>query len=167
MTNIWIELIQLLFNFKKQRGFTLVELLVVVLLFSALSIIALPNYVNQVEKARVAEAKVNLGVLNRSQQAYYFEKATFADDMSDLGTNLSISNGLYNYSIVTPITNTEVHHLAEPILKYAGDLKIMTSAVFRVENAFLYTVCESNTIGVTPAIVNGTPITCTNGQIIQ
>jgi type II secretory pathway pseudopilin PulG len=138
-----------------------------VILIGIMSAIALPSYFNQVEKARLSEAKMNLGSLNRAQQAYYFEKATFADQMSNLGNDLSTSNVWYTYSINPPINNTEVHHLANPVPEYAGDLKIMTSSVSRLGDVFVYTVCEGDAPGITPTIVNGSPTTCTNGQIIQ
>lgn len=147
------------------KGFTLIELLVVVILMGIMSAIALPNLLKQVEKARVAEAKTNLGILNRAQQAYYFEKATFADAMGKLGADLTVAAGYYTYNIEPPVNNTEVHHLATPITEYAGDLNIMASAVLRVNDAFLSLVCEGDAPGTIPSIVDQN--TCTNGTIIK
>ncbi len=71
------KLLQNLRNKKGNKGFTLIELLVVVIIIGVLAAVALPNLLGQVAKGRQAEAKNNLGTINRTQQAYRLEKATF------------------------------------------------------------------------------------------
>lgn len=53
-----------------KKGFTLIELLVVVLIVGILSAIALPQYQKAVEKARSAEALINLRALVNAMQLY-------------------------------------------------------------------------------------------------
>jgi len=52
------------------EGFTLLELLVVVLIIGILAAIALPQYRRTVEKAKVAEALVNVKAIEDSMQRY-------------------------------------------------------------------------------------------------
>ncbi len=165
MKYVSIKLISYLLNRKRSNGFTLIELLVVVILIGILSAIALPNLFGQIDKARTAEARQFLGALNRAQQAYYFEKASFADDMVKLGTDLTFSSKIYNYSISGPVSNTEVHHQASPQALYTGDVKTVTSAVYRTGNGFKALLCIGNNPGDTPNITS--TITCTNGSIIN
>ena len=55
---------------KNELGFTLLELLVVVLMIGILAAIALPQYRRSVEKAKVAEALVNIKAIEGSMQRY-------------------------------------------------------------------------------------------------
>jgi type IV pilus assembly protein PilA len=98
-----------------QKGFTLIELLVVVIIVGVLAAIATPNLIGQIGKSRESEATSNLGIISRSQQAYHFEKQTFADTIVKLNSNVSLNTRYYNFSDPATATNILVQHQAIPI----------------------------------------------------
>ena len=68
-----------------QKGFTLIELMIVVAIIGILAAIAIPNFLNYQCKAKQSEAKANLGNIRTSQEAYFAEYDTYADEMSSIG----------------------------------------------------------------------------------
>jgi len=65
------------------KGFTLIELLVVILILASLAVVALPNFLSQVGRAREVEYQNAVGAINRAQQAYHFENASFVQEATD------------------------------------------------------------------------------------
>ncbi|MGK7873224.1 MAG: type IV pilin protein [Xenococcaceae cyanobacterium] len=78
-TEFQAKLLQHLLNKKEDKGFTLIELLVVVIIVGILAAVALPNLLGQIGKSREVEGKNAIGAINRGQEAYHYEKLSFAD----------------------------------------------------------------------------------------
>lgn len=84
-----------------RQGFTLLELLVAIVVMAVLSGIALPSVLNQTLKARQATAHNHLGSVNRAQQVYRLEQATFANSIAQLSIDLPLATNEYTYSFGT------------------------------------------------------------------
>jgi type IV pilus assembly protein PilA len=59
-----------------QQGFTLVELMIVIVIVGILSAIAIPNFFSATDKAKATEAKTQLTAILKQGQAYYTEDPT-------------------------------------------------------------------------------------------
>ena len=62
---------------KGDRGFTLIELMIVVAIIGILAAIAIPNFMTYQAKARQSEARVGLGGIFTTATSYFAENGTF------------------------------------------------------------------------------------------
>ena len=74
---------------KNDRGFTLLELIIVVVVIGILASLALPNYMRVTERARAAEAKSILGAIRSSQYRQMAMYGNYTADYDSLDMNVS------------------------------------------------------------------------------
>ncbi len=67
-----------------KKGFTLIELMIVVAIIGILAAIAIPNFLKYQAKSKQSEAKTNLGAIGTSAEAWRAEHDTYVATKSDL-----------------------------------------------------------------------------------
>ena len=70
---------------KNQRGFTLLEMLIVISIVGVLAAVAVPRFTNAVALANTARIQSDLQVLNAAVVMYQTEKGTNPKEIKDLG----------------------------------------------------------------------------------
>lgn len=70
-------------NKSKIAGFTLVELMIVIVIVSIMAAIAYPSYQDSVRKSRRSEAKIALMEIANLQERFFAENNTYTDDLVD------------------------------------------------------------------------------------
>ncbi|MFA5177061.1 MAG: prepilin-type N-terminal cleavage/methylation domain-containing protein [Candidatus Omnitrophota bacterium] len=65
---------------QKEHGFTLIELIIVVVIIGILALVAIPRYFANVGKAQKSQVYANLDAIRRAQLAYYATYGVYASD---------------------------------------------------------------------------------------
>jgi len=67
-----------------KKGFTLIEVLIVVIILGILATLAVPQFTRMIQRARMAEAWAGLGAVRTAQSVYWMEHTFYATAIGDL-----------------------------------------------------------------------------------
>jgi len=76
---------------RNRKGFTLVELAVVVVIIGVLAAFAVPRFLASVERSKAAEAFNYLSSVQAAQERYHARQGTYADTLDKLDIKMSSS----------------------------------------------------------------------------
>jgi len=89
---------------RKQRGFTLVELMIVVAIIGILAAIAIPNFIKFQARSKQSEAKTNLKALFQAEKSYFSERDTFSSALNQFGFIPERGNRYSYMTLAAPAT---------------------------------------------------------------
>ncbi len=111
----------MLHKMKNQKGFTLIELMIVVAIIGILAAIAIPNFMRYQARARQSEARINLGGIGTNAEAWQAEASTYVATAAQLAW-APIGTLRYGYSYHALL-------IAEPVALLAGGCANTKTAV--------------------------------------
>ena len=119
----------------RRRGFTLIELMVVVSIIGVIAAVAMPSLQNYARKARRSEAYLNLNGIYKSQKTYHVENGAYGTTFDEIGFEISgamvvdpitIQSQFYTYTLeafdVNGVTNANFSAVATGDLDPGDDM---------------------------------------------
>ncbi len=93
-----------------KKGFSLAEILIVVVVASVLVAISVPNFLRTIDKENARQAITYLRLIRSAQKVYYSNHQTYVNctNTADIQTNLGIeiSGGDYSFNVTGASTTT-------------------------------------------------------------
>ena len=110
---------------RKLKAFTLMELLIVLVIIGILVLVALPNLMPLISKAKSTEAQLQLEHIHTLEKSYFYMRSKYSTDMTEINfehSKLTTQGGNANYQIeITEASNTSFRAIATAITDFDGD----------------------------------------------
>jgi type IV pilus assembly protein PilE len=96
---------------KRQTGFTLIELMIVVAIIGIIASYAFPSYVESVRKANRAEAKSLMLQVANQQERYYTENNAYGALTAIGNTTASLATDSGRHNITVTLSNSDANYI--------------------------------------------------------
>jgi type IV pilus assembly protein PilE len=107
------------------KAFTLMELLIVLIIIGILVLLALPNLMPLISKAKSTEAQLQLEHIHTLEKSYFYMHSKYSNDFTEISfehAQLTTQGGNANYQVeVVEATNTAFKARATAITDFDGD----------------------------------------------
>lgn len=112
---------------RRLKAFTLTEILVVLIIIGILVLLALPNLMPLITKAKSTEAKIQLQHVFTLEKSYFFEKSRYTTALNEISfeqQKLTVDGGQANYRIeIVDASSNTFKARATAVVDFNGDGK--------------------------------------------
>lgn len=109
----------------KLKAFTLMELLIVLIIIGILVLLALPNLMPLISKAKSTEAQLQLEHIHTLEKSYFYLHSKYSTDFTEISfehSPLTTQGGNANYQVeITEASNNTFRATATAITDFDGD----------------------------------------------
>jgi type II secretion system protein G len=142
----------------KKKGFTLIELMVVIVIIGILVAIALPNFIAAQDRAKLSSVKANMHTIQTTAETYAVDfGGVYADNLTKLHDEATTKN--YWKDFKNPFTGSvgsgAAWMPANPTAKIDGTSGIATTAADVAPGAVVYDPFKSGTNPITRYFIYG------------
>ncbi|MFQ6104721.1 MAG: type IV pilin protein [Candidatus Glassbacteria bacterium] len=116
---------------RKIKGFTLIELMIVVAIIGILAAIAIPNFIGMQKRAKTSEVKSSLGEMRTLEEAYRAENETYVG----VPPMAQIPAGLHTDNDADADNMAEIGFHPKGLTRYAYTLTAADSSSFTAQGS--------------------------------
>ena len=149
---------------RRQNGFTLIEMMIVVAIIGILAAIAIPNYQEYVKKSRRTDATVMISAIQQAQEKFRANNTTYSNNFGTGGLNLATGatatfkdsdNGYYKLTIGTTCSAN-----ADATGAPTGTAYCINAVAYSTKSQNSDTACKTITMTISNGNATGTPSAC-------
>ena len=112
-----------------RKGFTLVEVLIVVIIIGILASIGIPQFGASIEKAKGGEARAGLGHIQTGEKVYFAENEFYTSNILPGGDlDITLTQKYWTFSVSTPSSTTYTATATRSGGTYSGQTLTMDQA---------------------------------------